>query len=91
MHIWGSRNIFEGRKYVEEYRSVDVEEELGLDRNQLINLAHLLGSDYTEVPGSANLLCVLALHSKLGGIGAYVSAYRVAMAPICTNAICLWK
>ena len=42
------RNIFEGKKYVEEYRVQDVESELGMTRDKLIQLALLLGSDYTE-------------------------------------------
>ena len=42
------RNIFEGKKYVEEYRVQDVESELGMSRDKLIQLALLLGSDYTE-------------------------------------------
>ena len=31
----------------------DVERELGLDRDRLVELAMLLGSDYTEVGGGA--------------------------------------
>lgn len=45
---WPCRNIFEGRKWVEEYRAEDVTRELGLGREELIQLALLLGSDYTE-------------------------------------------
>ncbi|KAL3160296.1 hypothetical protein ABBQ38_009688 [Trebouxia sp. C0009 RCD-2024] len=45
-HVY--RNIFEGKKYVEEYRVQDVESELGMTRDKLIQLALLLGSDYTE-------------------------------------------
>ncbi|KAL0021716.1 hypothetical protein WJX79_006455 [Trebouxia sp. C0005] len=45
-HVY--RNIFEGKKYVEEYRVQDVESELGMSRDKLIQLALLLGSDYTE-------------------------------------------
>ncbi|KAK9806600.1 hypothetical protein WJX73_007536 [Symbiochloris irregularis] len=49
-HVY--RHIFEDKRYVEEYRVEDVEGELGLDRNALIRMALLLGSDYTEgVPG----------------------------------------
>lgn len=35
--------------YVEEYRMSDVARELGFDRARLVELAMLLGSDYTEV------------------------------------------
>uniref|UniRef100_A0A7I4ABB3 DNA repair protein UVH3 n=1 Tax=Physcomitrium patens TaxID=3218 RepID=A0A7I4ABB3_PHYPA len=42
------KNIFDDRKYVETYYMKDVETELGLDRDKLIRMALLLGSDYTE-------------------------------------------
>lgn len=42
------RHLFENKKYVEEYRIDDIEQGLGLDREKLINMALLLGSDYTE-------------------------------------------
>lgn len=53
------RHIFEESKYVEEYRSDDVERELGLSRESLISLALLLGSDYT--PGIAGVGIVNAV------------------------------
>ncbi|XP_058188296.1 DNA repair protein UVH3 isoform X2 [Rhododendron vialii] len=42
------KNIFDDRKYVETYFVKDIEKELGLTREQLIRMALLLGSDYTE-------------------------------------------
>ncbi|KAL3526027.1 hypothetical protein ACH5RR_014399 [Cinchona calisaya] len=42
------KNIFDDRKYVETYLMKDIENELGLDREKLIRMALLLGSDYTE-------------------------------------------
>ncbi|GMH07966.1 hypothetical protein Nepgr_009806 [Nepenthes gracilis] len=42
------KNIFDDRKYVEVYLMKDVENELGLNREKLIHMALLLGSDYTE-------------------------------------------
>ena len=36
-------------RYVEEYRMSDIEREVGLQRERLVELALLLGSDYTEV------------------------------------------
>ncbi|KAL5679512.1 hypothetical protein ACJX0J_005897, partial [Zea mays] len=42
------KNIFDDRKYVETYFMKDIESELGLSREQLIRMALLLGSDYTE-------------------------------------------
>jgi hypothetical protein len=47
-HLRPRRNIFDNKKYVEEYRASDVESGLGLDRMKLVALAMLLGSDYTE-------------------------------------------
>jgi len=41
------RNMFAKDKYVERYDFADVKKELALDRNKLIQLAMLLGSDYT--------------------------------------------
>ncbi|XP_043095415.1 DNA excision repair protein ERCC-5 homolog [Puntigrus tetrazona] len=49
-HVY--KNFFSQNKYVELYQCVDMQSQLGLDRSKLINLAYLLGSDYTEgVPG----------------------------------------
>ncbi|XP_074522009.1 DNA excision repair protein ERCC-5 homolog [Halichoeres trimaculatus] len=46
------RNFFSQNKYVQHYQFSDLQNQLGLDRTKLINLAYLLGSDYTEgVPG----------------------------------------
>ncbi|KAL8471410.1 hypothetical protein ACS0TY_028897 [Phlomoides rotata] len=42
------KNIFDDRKYVETYLMKDIENEIGLDREKLIRMALLLGSDYTE-------------------------------------------
>uniref|UniRef100_A0A1D1ZZQ1 DNA repair protein UVH3 n=1 Tax=Auxenochlorella protothecoides TaxID=3075 RepID=A0A1D1ZZQ1_AUXPR len=41
------RHIFSTKQTVEEYRTRDVESELGLSRPEFISLALLLGSDYT--------------------------------------------
>ncbi|XP_048054165.1 LOW QUALITY PROTEIN: DNA excision repair protein ERCC-5 [Megalobrama amblycephala] len=49
-HVY--KNFFNQNKYVEHYQSADMQNQLGLDRSKLINLAYLLGSDYTEgIPG----------------------------------------
>ncbi|KAG5437224.1 hypothetical protein PCANB_001016 [Pneumocystis canis] len=42
------RNMFNHSKYVELYLLSDLEQEFNLGRENLIRLAHLLGSDYTE-------------------------------------------
>lgn len=41
------KNVFNQEKFVECYMANDVERELSLDRQRLIQLAYLLGSDYT--------------------------------------------
>ncbi|XP_037996499.1 DNA repair protein complementing XP-G cells-like [Motacilla alba alba] len=56
-HVY--KNFFSQNKYVEYYQYVDFQNELGLDRSKLINLAYLLGSDYTE--GIPNVGCVTAM------------------------------
>lgn len=42
------KNMFNSNKFVECYLGADLERELSLSREQLISLAQLLGSDYTE-------------------------------------------
>ncbi|KAH8829812.1 PIN domain-like protein [Flagelloscypha sp. PMI_526] len=42
------KNMFNQSKTVECFLSVDLTRELGLDRDTLVRLAYLLGSDYTE-------------------------------------------
>ncbi|XP_019385228.1 PREDICTED: DNA repair protein complementing XP-G cells-like isoform X1 [Crocodylus porosus] len=56
-HVY--KNFFSQNKYVEYYQYVDFQNQLGLDRSRLINLAYLLGSDYTE--GIPNVGCVTAM------------------------------
>lgn len=42
------KNMFNSNKFVECYIASDLEKELSLSREQLISLAQLLGSDYTD-------------------------------------------
>ena len=42
------KNLFNDKNYVECYQIEDIDEELGLSRDAMIDLAVLLGSDYTE-------------------------------------------
>ncbi|KAM6178239.1 DNA excision repair protein ERCC-5-like [Rhynchocyon petersi] len=56
-HVY--KNFFNKNKFVEYYQYVDFHNQLGLDRNKLINLAYLLGSDYTE--GIPTVGCVTAM------------------------------
>ncbi|KAI0561665.1 DNA repair protein complementing XPG RAD2 [Gracilaria domingensis] len=41
------RQLFADGRFAETYDAQDIKSSLGLDRDQLIRLAHLLGSDYT--------------------------------------------
>mmetsp|Transcript_9239 Transcript_9239/g.56167 ORF Transcript_9239/g.56167 Transcript_9239/m.56167 type:complete len:552 (-) Transcript_9239:4069-5724(-) len=66
------RHMFEERKYVEEYKSSTVREELGLDREKLIHLALLLGSDYTEgITGVGIVNAIEIVHAFPGLDGLY--------------------
>ena len=68
------KNIFEDKKFVEEYRSSDVERELGLTRDDLIAMAMLLGSDYAlgvDGIGEVNALEVLGTFGGLGGLARF--------------------
>ncbi|CAM9977363.1 unnamed protein product, partial [Choristocarpus tenellus] len=42
------KNIFNERKFVEAYLLADAERDLGVGTDEIIALALLLGSDYTE-------------------------------------------
>lgn len=42
------KNMFHKDKYVESYDMKDIKSEVGLDRENLIKLALLMGSDYTH-------------------------------------------
>lgn len=46
------KNMFNDSKYVECYVATDISRELSLNRDRLVSLAFLLGSDYTAgIPG----------------------------------------
>ncbi|BFZ63168.1 DNA repair protein rad2 [Saitoella coloradoensis] len=65
------KNMFNQAKYVECYLMDDLKREYNLDREKLIKLAHLLGSDYTEgLPsvGPVTALELLADFEKDGGL-----------------------
>lgn len=66
------RNMFEERKYVEEYQASIIHKELGLDREKLIHLALLLGSDYTEgITGVGIVNAIEIVHAFPGLDGLY--------------------
>ncbi|KAI0109162.1 PIN domain-like protein [Nemania sp. FL0031] len=64
------KNMFNGNKFVECYLSSDLEKEMSLSREQLISLAQLLGSDYTEgLPGVGPVTAVEILSEFPGTEG----------------------
>lgn len=64
------KNMFNGNKLVECYLSGDIEKELSLSRQDLISLALLLGSDYTEgLPGVGPVTAVEILSEFPGPNG----------------------
>lgn len=64
------KNMFNSNKFVECYLSQDLEKELSLSREQLISLAQLLGSDYTEgLPGVGPVTAVEILSEFPGKSG----------------------
>jgi DNA excision repair protein ERCC-5 len=64
------KNMFNGNKFVECYLASDLEKELSLSREQLISLAQLLGSDYTEgLPGVGPVSAVEILSDFPGADG----------------------
>ncbi|CAE6413835.1 unnamed protein product [Rhizoctonia solani] len=64
------RNMFNQSKMVECFLSADLERELGLDRETLISLAYLLGSDYTEgLPGVGPVVAMEIMKEFPGDAG----------------------
>ncbi|KAI1399194.1 PIN domain-like protein [Hypoxylon fuscum] len=64
------KNMFNSNKFVECYLGSDLEKDLSLSRDQLISLAQLLGSDYTEgLPGVGPVTAVEILSEFPGRDG----------------------
>lgn len=64
------KNMFNGNKFVELYLGQDLEKELSLSQQELISLAQLLGSDYTEgLPGVGPVTAVEILSEFPGKNG----------------------
>ncbi|KAF8199676.1 PIN domain-like protein [Pholiota molesta] len=67
-----SDNMFNQSKTVECFLSTDLSRELGLDRDTLIQLAYLLGSDYTEgLPGIGPVVAMELLKEFPGRDGLF--------------------
>ncbi|KAL8718270.1 MAG: hypothetical protein Q9225_004574 [Loekoesia sp. 1 TL-2023] len=58
------KNMFNQAKFVECYLTSDLEKEYSLDRQKLISVAHLLGSDYTEGIPSVGPVTALEILSE---------------------------
>ena len=64
------KNMFNQSKTVECFLLTDLERELGLDRDKLVRLAYLLGSDYTEgLPGVGPVVAMELLREFPGHDG----------------------
>ncbi|KXN88602.1 DNA repair protein rad13 [Leucoagaricus sp. SymC.cos] len=61
------KNMFNQSKTVELFLQSDLERELGLDRDTLVRLAYLLGSDYTEGLSGAGPVVAMELLKEFPG------------------------
>ncbi|XP_009867769.1 PREDICTED: DNA repair protein complementing XP-G cells [Apaloderma vittatum] len=66
-HVY--KNFFSQNKYVEYYQCVDFQNQLGLDRNKLINLAYLLGSDYADGIPNVGFVTAMEILNEFPGHG----------------------
>jgi len=65
------KNMFNQAKFVECYLSSDLEKEYSLDREKIIQIAHLLGSDYTEGLPSVGPVTALEILSEFETLDAF--------------------
>lgn len=65
------KNMFNQAKFVECYLTSDLEKEYSLDRQKLIGIAHLLGSDYTEGLPTVGPVTALEILSEFGSLEAF--------------------
>ncbi|CAI4218589.1 unnamed protein product [Parascedosporium putredinis] len=61
------KNMFSTNKFVECYLSSDLEREMSLSREQLVSLAQLLGSDYTEGLAGVGPVTAVEIISEFSG------------------------
>ncbi|XP_069826834.1 DNA excision repair protein ERCC-5 [Dendropsophus ebraccatus] len=66
-HVY--KNFFSQNKYVEYFQFSDIQSQLGLDRSKLINLAYLMGSDYTEGIPSVGYVSAMEILNEFPGHG----------------------
>ncbi|GAB7358466.1 hypothetical protein MBLNU230_g2530t1 [Neophaeotheca triangularis] len=69
------KNMFNQAKFVECYLASDFEKEFDLTRQKLINVAHLLGSDYTEGLPGVGPVTALELIAEFGSLDAFKEWY----------------
>ncbi|KAI9891684.1 MAG: DNA repair protein rad2 [Vezdaea aestivalis] len=65
------KNMFNQAKFVECYLADDFTKEFNLDRQNLIHIAHLLGSDYTEGLPSVGPVTAVEIVSEFGELTAF--------------------
>ena len=65
------KNMFNQAKFVECYLAADLEKEYSLTRPKLIDIAHLLGSDYTEGLPSVGPVTALEILSDFENLEAF--------------------
>lgn len=72
------RNMFNQSKFVEFYTAKQIEERLGLSRQKLIELAFLLGSDYTEGILGIGPVTGIELLAEFGDLKEFAEWWRAA-------------
>lgn len=66
------KNMFNNKKYVECYKLSDLQHDLGMDRTKLVQLAYLLGSDYTDGLEGVGPVLAMEILSNFDGDDALV-------------------
>jgi DNA excision repair protein ERCC-5 len=73
------RNVFQQQKHIESFNARDIERELSLTRERLVQLALLLGSDYTDGIlgiGRVTAMEILSEWCDSGGLEAFAQWFR---------------
>ncbi|KAG7918228.1 hypothetical protein OGATHE_000989 [Ogataea polymorpha] len=65
------KNMFNEKNFVECYQMEDLERDLGLDRRMLIDLAILLGSDYTEGIKGVGKVAAMEILAEFGTLESF--------------------
>ncbi|SCU79618.1 LADA_0B01970g1_1 [Lachancea dasiensis] len=70
------KNMFHEKNYVEFYQSAMISRELGLDREKFIELAQLLGSDYTTGVKGIGPVSAMEILAEFGDLTAFRDWYN---------------